>query len=447
MKPNLKTHSIIVLSSVFLLAACTGNPPPQTTSSKAVSSSSEATTSPAVSSSQQQSSITTVTPTSEASSASSEEKTTSNEEVLSSEETVSSEEVISSQEAVSSDQPVDSSMAEDSSEEAISSSSMEASSEEELSIPVIENQYTVSVNAPAGYRFDFENDQYDYPAGATVTFTAVNTDASRKIKKVYWYVASAPDTLNVIVGNEGVYSFIMPNENVTIKGEVDRYYSLALNQTHCTITITSPIKQYYRNDTVTFTVAVDDGFELDRVYLSWLETEEEVKGEKTLDLKATDGVYSFSTRTGAMTLYAIASEKSQVVSEDPFTLSEYQGDYTSKGYYAEHMYLQFKFDGKGKLYWCIYFDKNSGWDDWGEWVLNFVLLSGVNLDDTTNYEPKISSRDYIAYTYDTTTGNVNFGSYTLKTTLVSGVVTQVKCMNDLGSDGLYATNGTVCTKI
>lgn len=441
MKASCKSRSLMLLSSVFLLASCTGNPPPSESAASEAKTTSQATTSIATSSEEET--------TSSIESAPSQEQVTSGEQIVSSQEVIAS-----SEEAIESSEEADVSEIEISSAEIIDSST-EAS--EEISVPETSDKedssaetgvkYSLSVQAPSGYRFHIEGDRHEFKSGDTVTFTAVNTDASRKLTKVYWYASSEPGTLNVLAGNEGVYTFTMPEDDAVIKGEVDRYYSLSVNETGCTVNITSPIKQYYRNDTVTFTVTPVENYEIERVYLYWLEAEEESKGEKTMDLTPLeDQSYSFMTKTGTMTIYAICSEKSQTVDADPFTESEYQGDYTSQGYYREHMYLQFKFNGQGKLYWCIYFDKNSGGDDWGDYW-EFFAMMGVDLNNTSNYEAKLSSKDYIDYTYDTATGNVSFGGNTLKTTLVDGVVTQVKCVNNLGSDGLYSTAGTVCAKI
>lgn len=440
MKASCKSRSLMLLSSVFLLASCTGNPPPSESATSEAKSTSEATTSIVTSSKEE---------TTSAQASSSEEQVTSSEQTISSQETVaSSEEAIeSSEEATASEIEISSAEIIDSSMQESEEESVQETSDEEDSSAETGVKYNLSVQAPSGYRFDVEGGQHEFKAGDTVTFAAVNTDASRKLTKVYWYASSEPGTLNVLAGNEGVYTFTMPEDDAVIKGDVDRYYSLSVNETGCTVNITSPVKQYYRNDTVTFTVTPLENYEIERVYLYWLEVEEESKGEKTMDLAPLeDQSYSFMTKTGAMTIYAVCSEKSQTVDTDPFTESEYQGDYTSQGYYREHMYLQFKFNGQGKLYWCIYFDKNSGGDDWGEYW-EFFAMMGVDLSNTSNFEAKISSKDYIDYTYDTATGNVSFGGNTLKTTLEGGVVTQVKCVNNLGSDGLYSTAGTVCTKI
>lgn len=449
MKQFLKVP-ILLLSSAFLLCSCGNNP--------AESSSKQEGLSYSTSSTSEGSKISEESKTSEASSdeesVSSQEEMTSDidsksEESVSSKEIISSDEVVSSKEEltisetsiVSSEEEIESSVSEE------SSASEESSSSQEESSSVIETLYSILTLAPAGYSFQFENDVREYKEGDTVRFTAVNTNSAYQIKKVYWYGENSIVT-NTIVASEGVYSFTMPAENITIKGEVDRYYSLSLDAQNCTINLTSTVKQYYRNDKVTFTVSVEDDYIIERVYLSWLETEEQPTGQKSLDLDPLgDGSYSFFTRTGAMTLHAIAKEKTPIAQTDPFVASEFQGEYVANDYYRSTMVTQVKFDGNGKLSWALYY-KDTGWDDWEIWeAFRPFTNSLADLSDTTTYQLKISSKGWVDYTYDSQTGIVTFGSNSLTPTISGSTVISITMQTNLGSDAMYATRGCVCSLI
>ena len=442
--------TLLLLSSVFLLFSCGGNPSSSSDVSSITSSdaSSKESAVSSTSGKQEESGEETVSPEDVSSSdvVSSEESLESSaESPTSSEDSSASEEILSSEEIVTSNEDATS---KESSEEEVISSEEIISSEEESSVE--ETKYNIITIAPAGYRFEFEDDIREYKEGDTVTMTAVNTNAAYQIKRVYYYGADT-SKLETIAGIDGVYTFTMPAENITIKGEAERYYSLSLDAIGCEISLTSEIKQYYRYDAITFEVTPNEGYVIERVYLTWLEAEEEPYGEKTFELSPLeDGTYSFSSRTGAMTIHAKAKEDSIAPSEDPFVESEFQGDYTGQDYYRSSMVLQVKFDGLGKIYWAIYYVDSGGWDDWGEYEAYRPakhLNTYHDLDDTTTYILKVSSNGFIEYTYDSQTGNITFGGNSMSTTIVNNTVTAVTALTNFRSDSMYATRGCVCTII
>ena len=363
-----KNKSLLLFSAIALLASCGGGNvgPDSSSADKSTQEQSEAASSSVISN------------TSEGVSSASSEEATS---VTSSSE----EESLTS-------------VTESSSEESSSSeSSTEESSSEESSEEIA---YTVTANKPgSSIVFTFLEEKESYLPGDTVSFTVKAASSVYEVTNVYYQIDGDTSYLKqtILHSAEGVYSFTMPEANITLGGETRRLGKIKLSEDHTTITLSEGLdtQTYYSvGQRVNFTVSVDEGYQLSSVKISGYDYDS--KKNYSRELSEEDGGYTFLMYQGDVTITAVATEIPHSAEHDPWANiasdAYYEGKttYNDSSNYTYDIYVGLVMHGNGTLDYYAYAFSAGGGDDWGGdyWALGGYdfRLGGNSSSDSVRSE-------------------------------------------------------------
>lgn len=299
-------------------------------------------------------------------------------------------------------------------------------SDVEISVEV-KQQYQVNTNYIA-YPINLADNVSTYYAGEEVTFSIGETlDASYHFDGV-----KVIDENNQEVSctfEYGVYTFIMPESNVNIRTAESKMFTITDNSDeHSHLTINNEKTYYVAGETVSFTVSVDNNYEINSVLVEKALEE----GYEVIESSLVDGTYSFIVPLSDVRISVETSLKT-VTSTDPWTSkTTYTGQYDDYDY---EVHIKVVFNGDGTLSWDIsYYEWDYEYCDW--WGPFSFRNSGGNR----------------AYTYDESTLTVTFTStsqtsveneYHLSVTLGSTVPSAVKFKENLGSDSKAQTKDVV----
>ncbi|MDD6917111.1 MAG: hypothetical protein PUJ40_01470 [bacterium] len=344
---------------------------------------------------------------SSAASSSLEGSPSSSEESLSASETPSSSSMSNSEEASSEFVSIEASsepLPEPSSSESSSEGSEETSSEEEL-------PHSLSIDA-SGFSVDFLESKSSYYRGDRVEFTLRAYGNYYKLNSVYY----APKGLNyprtVINADEsGLYSFLMPGEDITLHVDSERLYSVSFSGSHFTATLNQKADYYAQNTKLEFTLEIEEGYMLiDEPSGTYLSIASEGSGTNLLSItKVSDLHYSFYVPQGNVTISVPVEEKPVLDESDPFKKeAHYVGtfhNYDDCDYYST---LYFDFPGDGTLDWRMEWYYVS--DDWGGDLYQArPTLSGHVKFETSATEVAFSYSKK-KYSFDAETSKLTFSS-------------------------------------
>lgn len=391
---------LVLAASLLLLASCgpSQNPEPPSSGSAPASSinaggtdvtNSQEPSSEAISSAELPS-ISEEAPSHEASS--SEEL--SGEEAPSSEEPSSQEapsEEPSSQEAPSSEEPPS------------SESSEEVSSEENLA-------HSVNVSAN-GYSVNFLEPKASYVRGDRIEFTLKSYGEYYKLTGVYYtekgqnYPRSAIES-----DSKGVYSFLMPDMDITLHVDSDRLFTISFSGDHYKATLSQEGSYFASNTKLEMTLEIEEGYmmtgEPSGTYLS---VSSDDAGTKTLGItKISDLHYSFYVPQGNATIVVPVEEKPTLTDSDPFKKeAHYSGTFHNNDGTDYYSTLYFDFPGDGTLDWRLEWYYES--DDWGDWYQARPTLSGHVKLETSSVEVAFSYSKK-KYEFDAEKNTLSFSS-------------------------------------
>lgn len=345
-----KNKSLLLFSAIALLASCGGGnvSPDSSSADKSTQEQSEAASSSVISN------------TSEGVSSASSEEATS---------------VTSSSEEESLTSVTESSGEESSSSE----SSTEESSSEESSQEIA---YTVTANKPgSSIVFTFLEEKESYLPGDTVSFTVKAVSSDYEVTSVYYQKDGDTSYLKQSIGHtpEGLYSFTMPEANITLGGETRRLGKIKLSEDHTTITLSEGLdtQTYYSvGQRVNFTVSVDEGYQFSSVKISGYDYDSKKNYSRELS-EETGGGYTFVMFSGDVTITAVAAEIPHAADHDPWANiasdAYYEGKttYRDSSNYTYDIYVGLVMHGNGTLDYYAYAFSSGGGDDWGDdyWAL------------------------------------------------------------------------------
>ena len=233
-----------------------------------------------------------------------------------------------------------------------------------------------------------------------------------KLNSVYY----APKGLNyprtVINADEsGLYSFLMPGEDITLHVDSERLYSVSFSGSHFTATLNQKADYYARNTKLEFTLEIEEGYMLiDEPSGTYLSIASEGAGTNLLSItKVSDLHYSFYVPQGNVTISVPVEEKPVLAESAPFTKeAHYAGtfhNYDGCDYYST---LYFDFPGDGTLDWRMEWYYVS--DDWGgDWYQARPTLSGHVKFETSATEVAFSYSKK-KYSFDAETSKLTFSS-------------------------------------
>lgn len=343
---------------------------------------------------------------SSAASSSLEGKPSSNEESLSASETPSSSSASNSEEASSEFVSIEASsepLPEPSSSESSSEGSEETSSEEEL-------PHSLSIDA-SGFSADFSESKSSYYRGDRVEFTLRAYGNYYKLNSVYY----APKGLNyprtVINADEsGLYSFLMPGEDITLHVESERLYSVSFSGSHFTATLSQKATYYAQNTKLEFALEIEEGYMLiGEPSGTYLSIASEGAGTTALGItKVSDLHYSFYVPQGNVTISVPVEEKPVLDESDPFKKeAHYVGTFHNRDSCDYYSTLYFDFPGDGTLDWRMEWYYES--DDWGDWYQARPTLGGHVKLETSATEVAFSYSKK-KYNFDAETSKLTFSS-------------------------------------
>jgi hypothetical protein len=271
-------------------------------------------------------------------------------------------------------------------------------------------------------------------SGKTVTATLGDSnDPSYAFQSLSMVYSKDSETVQEeLSGKDGVYSFVMPDYDISLRVDVKKMYSVSETLSHTAITY-SPAKKdsYKEGENVSFSLAPDTDYELGEVSVAYRENGE----TKPVSFTLVSGVYSFAM-PDYDTVVSCTSTKIAPVSQDPWkTEAKYESEPTDTSNSDVHIQISVDFLGDGTLTYLLgyfYFDEDIG--DWDPF--------------TTKEEVKTP----ISYTYDSSTELVTFSKdnsdHTIKvlTKGADGVPATIAFQENLGNSEYYAVKNAVMTK-
>lgn len=230
--------------------------------------------------------------------------------------------------------------------------------------------------------------------------------------------------------NNGVYSFIMPNDDVTIKVYTSKLYAIKdLSDENSSINI-MPSKEYYSfNEEISVEVTINSGYELEEITIKRDGDEEQID----VSFQVVDNVYSFLMPSSDVYIVVLTKEK-VISSFDPWpSKTTYSGFYD---YDIYRCYIYVTFNGDGTLTWYLKYDEYDEW--YCEWYgpYDFKKCNGN-----------------VAYTFDALTNTVTFTSnkagssveqeFHIKVTFSGETPVSISFEENLGVDNRAKTKGVV----
>lgn len=274
--------------------------------------------------------------------------------------TVESKETTTETTTVSSTESTESTESSESSTESSESSTETSESSTESSSSTTEEvKYTVNF-VGENVSASIIGTKEEFASGEEVMF---NYSATYGYKVTSFTIKDASGA-DVEYAETSFVTFTMPASNVTVSFFTVARHTLSLkNGEHSSITVADQKDYYDEGDVVNFTVAFEEGYELDtlKVY--------KVMGKVAMEVEyqATETNYSFTFAD--LNMQIVLTDKAKPVSSDPFTVkTTYQSDewLFPNGYYNYYMYLRVVFNGDMTLSWYLTFDSEyyEGGEDW-----------------------------------------------------------------------------------
>lgn len=212
----------------------------------------------------------------------------------------------------------------------------------------------------------------------------------------------------------GLYSFLMPDFDVTLNVESERLYSITFSGSHFTPSIAEEQTYYKSGRTITFSLTLDEGYMLsDKLSGTYLSVSSTDAGTKSLGIhESEDGEgYYFIMPEGNVTIAVPTEEKPVIGDEDPFTKAvTYVGSYSNVDSYntTYHSTITISFTGDGMLTWGVTYYYESDDYDWGEYKAFNPLKENTRLEtsEITTLIATVSKK----YTYDAENSLVKFSA-------------------------------------
>ena len=358
------------------------------------------------------------------------------------------EPITSSSEQVSSDsseQPISSysSSSEHSSSSESHSLSPEQSSQESSESEDVLHAITTKCS---GYSVRFISSGTSYKAGDEVSFSLTSLGDYYSLKSVYYVEKGNNYPRTTIDSNdEGIYSFLMPDFDITLNVESERLYSITFSGSHFTYEIEEEQTYYKSGKKINFSLAIDEGYmlsgSLSGTYLSISSTD---SGAKSLGIHENDDGdgYYFIMPEGDATINVPVEAKPVVTEDDPFTKAvTYAGTYhytptndSSTTYYST---ITISFSGDGMLTWGVTYYYET--DDWGGgWdYKDFNPFTGYARFDKSDVNTLINTATK-KYKFDASTNTLTF-SAPGRIESHGDIEWVLKVSTDRNSDGLPLT--------
>ena len=309
----------------------------------------------------------------------------------------SSEQEPSSSEAPSSEVPSSSASTSESSEERESSESLESSSSEEIpsseesssgesSEEAIAHAITVS---GSGYSVEFLTSKTAYCFGDKVEFTLRAVGSNYSLKGVYYSEKGTNYPRTSVSEIDGVYSFLMPNFDITLTLDSERLYSISFEGSHYSYTLSQEGPYFAANTKLSLTLEIEEGYLLTgKPTGTYLQVSSESSGTSSFGITEESPLhYSFFVPSGNATISVPVEKKPDVSEDDPFTV---EATYVGKFYYTDSYYTDYtstltvSFTGDGMLDWSLYYSYVSSdyGGDYGDYAAFPSIGGAVKLESS-----------------------------------------------------------------
>ena len=266
------------------------------------------------------------------------------------------------------------------------------------------------------------------------------------LKSVYYVEKGNNYPRTTIDSNdEGIYSFLMPDFDITLNVESERLYSITFSGSHFTYEIEEEQTYYKSGKKINFSLTIDEGYmlsgSLSGTYLSISSTD---SGAKSLGIHENDDGdgYYFIMPEGDATINVPVEPKPVVTEDDPFTKAvTYAGTYhytptndSSTTYYST---ITISFSGDGMLTWGVTYYYET--DDWGGgWdYKDFNPFTGYARFDKSDVSTLINTATK-KYKFDASTNTLTF-SAPGRIESHGDIEWVLKVSTDRNSDGLPLT--------
>ena len=245
-------------------------------------------------------------------------------------------------------------------------SSLEASSSEEA----LTHSITVS---GSGYRVEFLSPKTGYALGEKVEFTLSALGSEYSLKGVYYSEKGTVYPRTSVTETDGVYSFLMPDFDITLTLDSERLYSVSFEGSHFTYTLSQEGPYYAANTKLSLVLEIEEGYLLTgKPSGTYLPVSGESSGQASFGITEESPLhYFFYVPSGNATISVPVEKKPEIDQDDPFTVpSTYVGEfYYTDSYYTDYTStLTITFTGDGMLDWSLYYSYVSseygGWDDY-----------------------------------------------------------------------------------
>lgn len=290
----------------------------------------------------------------------------------------------SSEEIESSEEPESSSQEEPSSSE--ETSSREESSLEESSEEAIAHAITVS---GSGYSVEFLTSKTAYCLGDKVEFTLRAVGSNYSLKGVYYTEKGTNYPRTSVSEIDGVYSFLMPNFDITLTLDSERLYSISFEGSHYSYTLSQEGPYFAANTKLSLTLEIEEGYMLTgKPTGTYLQVSSESSGTSSFGITEESPLhYSFFVPSGNATISVPVEKKPDVSEDDPFTV---EATYVGKFYYTDSYYTDYTstltvtFTGDGMLDWSLYYSYVSSdyGGDYGDYAAFPSIGGAVKLESS-----------------------------------------------------------------
>ncbi len=259
----------------------------------------------------------------------------------------------------------------------------------------------------------FSSSATSYKAGEEVSFTLTSLGEYYSLKSVYYAEkGSSYPRVEISKDDAGLYSFLMPDFDITLNVESERLYSISFSGSHFSAQIEEEQSYYKSGKTISFVLTLDEGYMLSDepsgTYLSISSTD---SGTKSLGIHENeDGEgYRFIMPEGNVTITVPVEEKPVIKDDDPFTTPvTYVGtySYTASDWTTYYSTITIAFSGDGMLTWGVTYYYEA--DDYYDWK-DFNPLNGNARLDSSSVTVLVNTVSK-KYTYDAENSLVKFSA-------------------------------------